>query len=70
MNSATVLQRMEKGEALHLEYIKCDPAWHLSSGTKIQDKVARTVIQNSNVRDVGDALFNGVPSQTWRWVEV
>jgi hypothetical protein len=69
MNTATVLQRMKTGEALHLEYIKCDPAWYLSSGVKIQNKVARAVIRNSNVSDIGDALFNGVPSQTWRWLD-
>jgi len=63
MDTATVLQRMKQGEALHLEYIKCDPAWYLSSGARIQDKVARAVIRNS---EAGDALFAGVPSQTWK----
>ena len=68
MNTATVLQRMKKGETLHLEYIKSDPVWHLSNGARIQPKVARAVIRDSNVSDVGDALFAGTPPQSWKWI--
>jgi hypothetical protein len=69
MNTATVLQRIKKGEVLHLQYIKCAPAWQLASGARIQDKVARAVVRNSGVSDGGDALFADAPSQTWRWGE-
>jgi len=69
-NEATsVLAAMKRGEALLLEYRWYGPVWCLSGGRHITDEIAQVVIQNTNVTSVGDALFQGVRSQTHRWIE-
>jgi hypothetical protein len=57
---------LRAGAALHLTY---QPAaqWLLSTGVAVTDTVACMIIANPNVIAVGDALFDGVPSQTYRW---
>jgi hypothetical protein len=62
-----VLAEMRDGCALHLQHTPAGPSWVLSNGHRISDIVARLVITSSSVIDCGDALFAGVPSQTFRW---
>jgi hypothetical protein len=60
--------RMRAGAALHLSY-QSTPYWALSTGERITTAVARVLIATPGVVAVGDALFDGVPSQTYRWAE-
>ena len=62
-----VLTALRRGAALHLQYAKSGPQWTLSSGHRVDDDVARMVVASSSVVGVGDALFNGAASQTFRW---
>jgi hypothetical protein len=57
---------LRAGAALHLTY-RPTAQWALSTGATVTDAVARAIIANPNVISVGDALFDGVPSQTYRW---
>jgi hypothetical protein len=57
---------MRAGAALHLTY-RPRPRWTLSTGTEVTDAAARVIIATPHVVGVGDALFDGVPSQTYRW---
>lgn len=66
---ATVLAAMQRGEALHHERMWYGGIWWLSNGRRITDEIAQVVIQNANVTGVGDALFHGARSQTYRWIE-
>lgn len=50
------LSAMRRGEALLLEYRWYGAAWCLSRGRHVDDEVARIIIQNKSVADVGDAL--------------
>jgi hypothetical protein len=59
----------KKGRTLHLQYRWYGEDWCLSDGTVVDPDVARIVTRNKNVADVGDALFAGLPVQTWRFVE-
>jgi hypothetical protein len=58
---------MRGGAALHLSYRRSGPQWMLSNGEPVSDAVARSLIANPNVVGIGDALFAGELSQTWRW---
>jgi hypothetical protein len=62
-----VLAAMRAGAALHLSYTRHGRRWTLTSGRRVSDEVARLVIASSSVVGVGDALFRGVLSQTFRW---
>jgi hypothetical protein len=62
-----VLQAMRFGAALHLQFTRNGPRWTLSSGRHVNDDVAKLVTASSSVVGIGDALFHGAPSQTWRW---
>ena len=55
------------GAALHLSYRSGGAQWTLSTGEAVSDAVARVLIANPNIVGVGDALFAGELSQTWRW---
>jgi hypothetical protein len=63
-----VLAEMRKGASLHLSH---SPRrhWRLSNGTWVTDEVARTLVDLPQVAAVGDCLFAGVQSQTYRYVE-
>jgi hypothetical protein len=65
--AAGVLSAMRAGAALHLQHTKHGPCWALSNGRQISDDIAKLVIASSSVIGVGDALFDGAPSQTFRW---
>ena len=58
---------MRGGAALHLTYRSGGAHWTLSTGEAVSDAVARLLIANPNIVGVGDALFAGELSQTWRW---
>jgi hypothetical protein len=58
---------MRAGAALHLAYRSGGAQWTLSTGEAVSDAVARVLIANPNIVGVGDALFAGELSQTWRW---
>jgi hypothetical protein len=62
-----VLAEMRNGVALHLQHTKHGPCWALSNGTPVPDSIAQLVITSSSIVGVGDALFDGVASQTFRW---
>jgi hypothetical protein len=64
--AALVLDAMRGGAALHLEYTP-PPRWTLSNGHEVPDEIARLVVASASVVGVGDALFAGVASQTFRW---
>jgi hypothetical protein len=66
---SAVLTAMERGEALLLEHRWFGRAWCLSGGQRVDDEVAKIVVQDHNVVGVGDSLFGNTPSQTWRWTE-
>jgi hypothetical protein len=40
--------------------------WSLSNGRRVDDEIARKVIQHSDIAGAGDALFSGALSQTYR----
>jgi hypothetical protein len=65
----TTLTAMKYGAALHLRYGHHGPTWYLSNGGAVTDEVAKIVIQNIHVAGVGDALFDAVPAQTFRYIE-
>jgi hypothetical protein len=64
------LAAMCRGEALHLHFGRYGPVWRLTSGRTVPAEVAQIVAKNPNVAGVGDALFNDIPAQTWRYVEI
>jgi hypothetical protein len=66
-NAQRVLDEMRKGSALHLEFTARGSRWVLSNGRQVADDTARFVIGSSSVVGVGDALFAGAASQTFRW---
>lgn len=67
-NVEAVLAAMRKGARLHLSHSP-RPHWRLSSGEFVTSETAREVTAHPNVAGVGDALFQNVPGQTWRFVE-
>jgi hypothetical protein len=62
-----VKQAMRDGAALHLQYERGSPVWVLSTGRPVSNYVAQLVIASASVVSVGDALFDNVRSQTYRW---
>ena len=66
-SAGLVLTALRRGAALHFQYAKTGPQWTLSSGHRVDDDVARMVVASSSVVGVGDALFDGAASQTFRW---
>jgi hypothetical protein len=61
---------MRAGAALCLAYRSGGAQWTLSTGEAVSDAVARALIANPNIVGVGDALFAGELSQTWRYVKL
>jgi hypothetical protein len=62
-----MLTAMRRGECLLLEHRWFGRAWCLSGGRSVDDAVAKIVVEHPRVVGVGDSLFKGTPSQTWRW---
>lgn len=65
-----VIRAMRAGATLHLEYHQAGPRWRVLSGPYVADVIARAVITHKQVIGVGDTLFTGGMSQTWRFVEI
>jgi hypothetical protein len=65
--AAQVLKSMQAGASLRLHYQRGRPLWDLTTGTFVTADVAELVIADNRVVGVGDALFPGVHSQTWRF---
>lgn len=60
---------MRDGASLQLEFHPTGPRWRMSSGKYVNDEVARIAIASKHVIGVGDTLFPGGLSQTWRYAE-
>jgi hypothetical protein len=58
---------LRAGAVLHLTYLRSAPQWTLSTGVMISDAAARAIVVSPNIVAVGDVLFDGMPSQTYRW---
>jgi hypothetical protein len=61
---------MASGASLHLHFDwRRGAVWTLSDdGSQVDDEIARLVIQHLDVAAVGDILFAGTPSQTYRYI--
>jgi len=64
-----IIAAMKQGAALRLHYQGGRAIWSLSSGPFVPADVAAIVTANPRVVCVGDALFLGMPGQTWRYCE-
>jgi hypothetical protein len=64
-----VIRAMEAGASLHLTFGKANSYWELSNGKKVASDVALMVVNDLRVVGVGDSLFQGASSQTWRAAE-
>ena len=56
----------DHGDALSLTYENGEPVWRLSSGHRISPRTAQRIISCVDVRPSNDALFSGMPAQTYR----
>jgi hypothetical protein len=72
INSRTVriLEVMRRrGVTLHFDQSGRPPRWWLSNGQQVDERTAAVLITRHEVVSVGDALFAGAPSQTYRYAE-
>jgi hypothetical protein len=67
LKKAELVLNAMRGACLHLQYTHSGPVWVLTTGQFITDAVARLVTNSGSVVGVGDALFDGAASQTFRW---
>jgi hypothetical protein len=67
--AAAVLTKMQRGATLNLSFERGARRWLLSDGTSVTDEVAKIVTLDHRVINVGDALFKGMPGQTFRYIE-
>jgi superfamily II DNA or RNA helicase len=67
-----VIDLMSEGARLNLAYDRRrQVVWHLSVvGVEVPDEIARVVIASEQVVAVGDTLFEGMLSQTYRYCEI
>jgi hypothetical protein len=63
-----VVQQMQQGRALIRVHIPGGVRWSLTSGEPVPCRIAALVVTDPNIVGVGDCLFNGAPSQTYRFV--
>jgi hypothetical protein len=63
------MARLREGVSLNLSFERGMHRWRLSNGTPVSDDVAKIVVADHRVTGVGDALFQNLPSQTYRYVE-
>ena len=70
LSAEVVVQRMYEGACLHLHHDRRrGPVWRLSvAAAEVPDAVARLVIQRADIVPVGDVLFDGCLSQTYRYL--
>jgi hypothetical protein len=62
----TALQAMRRGEFLRLQYSAGRPCWSLSNGRTVSAEVASTLISSAFIVPADDALFSGMPAQSWK----
>ena len=60
-----VLRKMHEGQTLH----RGRGSWRMSDGCAVADRVAQRVIADHRVVGVGDTLFEGGPSETYRYAD-
>lgn len=58
-----------RGVLLHFDQSGRPPRWWLSNGQQVDEQTAAVLITRHEVVSVGDALFAGAPSQTYRYAE-
>jgi hypothetical protein len=68
LSAEAVKTVMQRGAALHLHFDRTGPVWMLSDGRRVSDEAAKFVLASVNVVSVGEALFCGATSQTFRYV--
>ena len=57
----------EEGETLALSFEDNKPVWRLlRSGRRISSRTAQRIVNRVDVRASDDALFSGMPAQTYR----
>jgi hypothetical protein len=63
------LTSMREGASLFLKY-RSDgcPRWILSNGCAVAAEIAAILINDARIVPVGRALFDGMPGQSWRYV--
>jgi len=61
------LDAMRQSATLHLRHEPNRPRWLLSNGWPVPEDVAAILINHPNVIGVGDSLYAGARSQTWRY---
>jgi hypothetical protein len=64
---ATIRAIRLKGLTLQLSFERASTRWRLSDGAQVRPAVAKLVIADVRVTGVGDALFSGAASQTFRF---
>jgi hypothetical protein len=65
----SVVAAMRAGASLHPHYQKGRAIWSLFSRSFVSADVAAVVVTKIYIVTVGDALFHGLPGQTWRYTE-
>ena len=43
--------------------------WTLSNGARVDDEIAELVIRRPDIAPIGNALFNNVRSQAYRFID-
>ena len=57
----------EEGETLALSFEDNKPVWRLlRSGRRISSRTAQRIVNRVDVQSFDDALFSGMPAQTYR----
>lgn len=59
----------KEGQALLCSFERSGPVWWLADGRAVSPEIAKLVIVDADVGSVGDALFQDMPAQTFRFVE-
>ena len=59
----------DEGATLHRDHGNGRVIWWLSNGIGLTHEMAVDVLGDVHVVGVGDCLFEGTPSQTWRYLE-
>jgi hypothetical protein len=67
--AVAVLTKMQRGNTLYLSFERGMRRWLLSDVSSVSDEIAKLLIVDHRVINVGDALFKNMPGQTWRYVE-
>jgi hypothetical protein len=61
------MDAMRNGCTMHAEFGQAGLRWRMSNGHFVSNEVAEIIITDKHVIGVGDTLFAGEPSQTWRF---